>query len=64
MDSNTIKYIERIDKEKAFDEISELFYDHNFGTASKSEIELLMFKFLIEAMIEKNIDPDNCTINL
>lgn len=49
--------LDSIDKEVAFDKIAALFYNRNFSTASKSEIELLMFHFYMEAMIAKNKDP-------
>ena len=45
-------------KEKLFDEIADLFYKQNFGTASKSDIDLLMFKIYIEELIEQNKDND------
>lgn len=40
-------------KAKAFDDIAMLFYDRNFGSSSKSEIELIMFSILMDAMINK-----------
>lgn len=40
-------------KAKAFDDIAMLFYDRNFGSSSKSEIELMMFSILMDAMINK-----------
>ena len=42
------------DKAAAFDRIAELFYDRNFSSTSKSEIELLMFSFYMEAIIKAN----------
>lgn len=45
-------------KAKLFDEISDLFYKQNFGTASKSDIDLLMFKIYIEELIEQNKDKE------
>lgn len=39
------------DKARAFDQLAALFYDRNFSTVSKSEIELLMFSFYLEATI-------------
>lgn len=41
------------DKAKAFDKIAELFYNRNYGTAGKADIELLMFSFYLDATIEK-----------
>lgn len=45
-------------KAEQFDKISELFYCQNFGSANKSEIELLMFSILMDAMIEKYQNDD------
>lgn len=47
--------IEFSDTEKieCFDRISELFYHKNFGSASKSDIELLMFDFLMNHFINQ-----------
>lgn len=45
---------DNFDKAKAFDEIAEFFYDMNFGSTSKSDIELLMFHFYMDAMIQAN----------
>ena len=55
------------DKIRMFDEIAECFYKSNFGQMSKSEIELMMFRFYIERMIIDNraedgtIDYKNCS---
>ena len=46
------------DKMKAFDELAELFYDRNFGTATKADVELLMFSIYMEALIAKNSDDE------
>ena len=46
-------------KADAFDRIAKLFYFRNFGTANKSDIELLMFDFLLNVLIENNTDNDN-----
>lgn len=40
-------------KAEAFDRIAERFYCHNFGTLSKSDIDLLMFDILLERCIEE-----------
>lgn len=49
------KYNELFDDEKhkahCFDELASLFFDKNFSATSKSDIELLMFHFLMERMI-------------
>ncbi len=46
-------------KAKAFDKIADLFYKQNFGTTSKSEIELLMFSFFMDEMIDTYADQKN-----
>jgi len=46
--------LEFYNKNELFDDISKMFYCRNFGTASKSEIELLMFHFYIEELIKQN----------
>ncbi|MEL7571117.1 MAG: hypothetical protein AAGU14_11250 [Eubacteriaceae bacterium] len=48
------------DKEKIdyFDKICKLFYYSNFGTTQKSEIDLLMFNFYIDTLINKNMQID------
>ena len=45
-------------KASAFDRIAELFYDRNFSSSSKSEIELLMFSFYMDAVIYANQRAD------
>lgn len=59
-----IKYVhfEKEDKIKIFDEIIKKFYYANFGQASKSDIELMMFNFYIEKLIDENKRNDG-TIN-
>ena len=60
--TNNKKYDElfaSFDKAKAFDRLAELFYDRNFSSASKSEIELLMFSFYLDATISANTDEQN-----
>ena len=56
-----IKYVSWSDEEKVkmFDEIAEKFYYANFGQLSKSDIELMMFNFYINKLIDKNKRPDN-----
>ncbi len=41
-------------KAKCFDQIATLFFDRNFGSSSKAEIDLLMFHILMEQLIEQN----------
>lgn len=43
-------------KAEYFDQIAQLFYKGNFGAATKSEIELLMFSILMDEMIDHNQD--------
>lgn len=59
-----MKYIEFTNKEKVemFDEIAKKFYNHNFGTFSKSEMELMMFNFYIKKIVSTNVENDN-TLN-
>jgi len=55
------------EKADCFDQISKMFYNTNFGQASKAEIELLMFKFNFEKLTESsqtstgNIDYSTCS---
>lgn len=55
-----MEYIEFSPEEKIdlFDEIASHFYNANFGQLSKSEMELMMFRFYIEKMISTNKNPD------
>ena len=46
-------------KAEAFDKIADMFYNRNFGAASKAEIELLMFSIFMEGMIHKYSNNDN-----
>lgn len=45
-------------KAKAFDDIAKMYYDKNFGTTTKSEIELLMFSIYMDTLIDKHSDND------
>lgn len=55
------------DKASAFDKIAEMFYDKNFSSATKTEIELLMFSIYMDATIESckkgnnTIDYNECS---
>ena len=48
------------DKAIAFDKVAELFYDRNFGSTSKSDLETLMFSIYMEQILKskqkKSID--------
>ena len=46
------------DKIRFFDELSLSFYKQNFGLLSKSEVELMMFRFYLEKMIADNTRED------
>lgn len=47
------------DKVKAFDKLAELFFERNFGSASKAEIELTMFSIYMDVIIKKYSDEQN-----
>lgn len=49
-------------KATAFDKIAEMFYDKNFSSATKSEIELQMFSIYMDATI-KRCEHENGTID-
>lgn len=49
-----IKNMDDIEKAKAFDKIADMFYRKNFGSASKTDIETLMFSIYMNAMIDEN----------
>ena len=55
-----MKYVSFTDEEKVemFEEISDCFYNANFGKTSKSDIELMMFGFYIKKMIAENQNED------
>lgn len=59
-----MEYVQFTEKEKAahFDELAMHFYEQNFGTFSKSDTELLMFRFYLEKLIQTN-QNDNGTID-
>lgn len=44
------------EKIKYFDEIAKCFYNKNFGSLSKSDMELMMFDFYIKKLIAENTD--------
>ena len=48
-----------MNKSKCFDELKALYYNKNFGTTPKAEIDLLMFRFYLEDKIAENLDDDN-----
>lgn len=54
MNNDYADLFKSFDKEKAFDELAAHFYNRNFGTISKADTELLMFKFFMEALIQNN----------
>lgn len=64
-----MKYVSFTPEEKAalFDIIAAKYYEQNFGQISKADMELLMFQFYIEKLIESNraedgtIDYNKCS---
>lgn len=46
------------DKIKYFDKISALFYDGNFGSTNKSDIECCMFHIYLDKIISENLNKD------
>jgi hypothetical protein len=46
------------EKIKNFDRLAEVFYKHNFGTVSKTDLELLMFDFAMNNILA-NTDKNN-----
>ena len=62
-----MEYDELFDTERkadAFDKIAELFYNKNYSTTAKSAIDLLLFHFYIDALLEKySVDKDSGTID-
>ena len=60
MEAICMEYVKFDDDEKIkmFDEISNHFYNKNFGQFSKSEIELMMFNFYIQKMIKDSLKED------
>ena len=55
-----MQYISFSDAEKIklFDEIASHFYNANFGQLSKSDMELMMFRFYMDKMISENTGKD------
>lgn len=43
-------------KATAFDKIAELYYDRNFGSVSKADLDTLMFSLYIEKILEQSED--------
>ena len=52
------KFMNWTNEEKArmFDEISKHYYNKNFGTFSKSDMDLLMFHFYLQKLVDDNKD--------
>ncbi len=50
-------------KIEAFDKIAEHFYLANFGTCRKTDMDVLMFSFYIEALIKKGKPFDDYTLS-
>ncbi|MBQ4630954.1 MAG: hypothetical protein IJB70_08235 [Clostridia bacterium] len=51
------------EKAELFDIISEKFYNSNFGSSSKSQIDLMMFSLYLDKLIEKGEEYDDYTIS-
>lgn len=47
------------EKADAFDSISELYFDRNFGSTSKSDFETLLFSIYIEHLIKNGLPYDD-----
>lgn len=47
------------EKAEAFDSISELYFDRNFGSTSKSDFETLLFSIYIEHLIKNGLPYDD-----
>lgn len=46
------------EKAQMFDEIASHYYNNNFGTFSKSEMDLLMFSFYLDKELKENTDEN------
>lgn len=58
-----IKSLPAEEKAKMFDQIADKYYNVNFGCFSKSQIDLLMFSFYIEKLIDAGRNFDDYTIS-
>ena len=65
METNTfdIYSMDTAKKAAMFDKIADMFYKQNFGTTSKSEVELLMFSIFMDEMIETYADKTTNVLN-
>lgn len=50
-------------KAQLFDEIAAHYYDANFGTNTKSELDLQMFSLYLDGLIDKGFDFDDYTVS-
>ena len=59
-----VEHIKFTNEEKIsmFDEIASKFYNTNFGKFSKSDVELLMFKFYIRKLTTDSVSEDGTII--
>lgn len=53
------RYFDDESKIKAFDQIAKNFFVHNFGSMSKSDIELLLFSLLIDRILDNSESDPN-----
>lgn len=51
------------EKENAFDRLSARFYNRNFGTMSKTDIEILLFDIYIEHLLDNKLPFDDYTMS-
>lgn len=51
------------EKVLAFDELSKRFYNRNFGTMTKSDVETLFFHLYIEHLLDNNLPFDDYTMS-
>ena len=49
-----VKILTDSEKAELFDKIAANYYDTNFGSFSKSQMDLLMFSIYIDKLIDKN----------
>ncbi len=53
----------REEKEKAFNLITKLYYNRNFGETTKSDFETLLFSIYIEHLMNNNLPYDDYTMS-
>lgn len=58
-----MKSLSKAKKAELFDQIAENYYDANFGTFSKSQMDLLMFSQYLDALIDAERKFDDYTVS-